>query len=229
MASKFWICLLGIGCLFVSMLETETASGQGPTRAREVPRVLIIGDSISLGYTPYVASILKGRAEVVHNPGNAQHTGTGVEKIEKWLQPGDWDLIHFNWGLWDLCYRHPESKVAGKRDKERGALTTSLHAYEQNLERLVERLKETDATLIWCETTPVPEGEPGRHAGAAKKYNAIAEKIMKRHDIAINDLHGYALLKINAIQKPNDVHFTTKGRRYLAEKVAMEIQKQLGR
>ncbi|MEC8506873.1 MAG: SGNH/GDSL hydrolase family protein, partial [Planctomycetota bacterium] len=53
------------------MLETETASGQGPTRAREVPRVLIIGDSISLGYTPYVASILKGRAKVVHNPGNA--------------------------------------------------------------------------------------------------------------------------------------------------------------
>lgn len=52
---------------------------------------------------------------------------------------------------------------------------------------------------------------------------------MKRHDIAINDLHGYALLKINAIQKPNDVHFTTKGRRYLAEKVAMEIQKQLER
>ena len=63
----------------------------------------------------------------------------------------------------------------------------------------------------------------------AKKYNAIAEKIMKRHDIAINDLHSYALLKIDVIQKPNDVHFTTEGRRYLAEKVAMEIQKHLER
>ena len=90
---------MGIGGLCGGMLQSGIASGQAPKQATDFPRVLIIGDSISLGYTPVVVSILKGQAEVIHNPGNAQHTGTGVERIDKWLQPGDWDLIHFNWGL----------------------------------------------------------------------------------------------------------------------------------
>ena len=68
-----------------------------------LPRILIIGDSISIGYTPFVKELFQGRAEVVHNPGNAQHTGTGLENIDLWLGDGHWDVIHFNWSLWDLC------------------------------------------------------------------------------------------------------------------------------
>ena len=33
--------------------------------AEERPRVLILGDSISIGYTPHVQELLKGEAEVV--------------------------------------------------------------------------------------------------------------------------------------------------------------------
>ena len=100
------------------------------TASEPMPLILIIGDSISIGYTPYVQEMFQGRAEVVHHKGNAQHTGTGLEKIDEWLGNESWDLIHFNWGLWDLCYRHPESKNQGHRDKERGTLTTPLDVYE---------------------------------------------------------------------------------------------------
>ena len=118
MASKFWICLLGIGCLFVSMLETETASGQGPTRAREVPRVLIIGDSISLGYTPYVASILKGRAEVVHNPGNAPHTGLGLRRLKSGCsrEIGTSFISIGDFGICAIDIRNPRSPVSEIRN-----------------------------------------------------------------------------------------------------------------
>ena len=54
-------------------------------KGQELPNVLIIGDSISIGYTPFVKEALEGKANVVHNEGNAQHTGTGLIKLEEWL------------------------------------------------------------------------------------------------------------------------------------------------
>ena len=70
-------------------------------------KILIIGDSISIGYTPFVKAYFYDKAIVSHNPGNAQHTGTGLLKIEEWLEHENWDIVQFNWGLWDLCYRSP--------------------------------------------------------------------------------------------------------------------------
>ena len=122
--------------LFV-MISSLTARGDQEV----LPRILLIGDSISIGYTPFVSEIYEGRAEVARNKGNAQHTGTGLEKLDEWLGDGNWDLIHFNWGLHDLCYRHPDSPNQGRRDKERGFLTTTLEQYETNLDSLVRRLK----------------------------------------------------------------------------------------
>ncbi len=49
------------------------------------PKILIIGDSISIGYTPFVEEFFSGKAIVTHNPGNAQHTGTGLRNIEEWV------------------------------------------------------------------------------------------------------------------------------------------------
>ena len=49
----------------------------------KMKKILIIGDSISIGYTPFVKKALAGKAVVVHNPGNAQHTGTGLEKLDE--------------------------------------------------------------------------------------------------------------------------------------------------
>ncbi len=75
------------------------------------PRILIIGDSISNGYMPFVEEYFEGKAIVRHNPGNAQHSGFGLQKIREWIGSEEWDVIQFNWGLHDLCYRSPESKV----------------------------------------------------------------------------------------------------------------------
>lgn len=52
----------------------------GVMLAAERPNVLIIGDSISIGYTPYVKAALSNRMEVVHAPGNNSATVTGLKK-----------------------------------------------------------------------------------------------------------------------------------------------------
>lgn len=199
-----------------------------PADDPERPNVLLIGDSISIGYTVDVRKRLAGKADVFRIPGNGKNAAYGLVNLNKWLGTREWDVIHFNWGLWDLCCRNPESNVQGHRDKVHGTLTATPDQYRESLEKIVARLEETGAQLIWCATTPVPEFEAGRIAGDEIKYNRIAEAIMKRHGIPIDDLHAYALQKLPEIQKKRgDVHFTKQGYAFLAEKVALEIAARL--
>lgn len=93
------------------------------------PRVLIIGDSISMKYTPFVQAHFLDEATVTHNPGNAGDTGRGLKNIKEYLGDGNWDIILFNWGLWDLCYRHQKSELYGNRDKVNGTITFSVDEY----------------------------------------------------------------------------------------------------
>ena len=192
------------------------------------PKVLIIGDSISIGYTPHVTRILAKEAMVKHHRGNAGHTGMGLKQLDQWVGKTKWDLIHFNWGLWDLCYRHPKSKVQGRRDKVRGKITTSLEQYEKNLDQLVTRLKKTGAKLIWAHTTFVPEKEAGRKVGDDKKYNDVAARVMKRHGVKINDLHKLTSgFSADLFTQPGNVHFKEQGSKEIAQQVAAEIRAAL--
>ena len=69
-----------------------------------LPHVLIIGDSISIGYTLPTRALLKGKVNLHRIPTNGGPSTKGVNEIEKWLGTRKWDLIHFNWGLHDLKY-----------------------------------------------------------------------------------------------------------------------------
>lgn len=220
--------------LFIALVPLTVRAGAAPpepsARIDDRPQVLIIGDSISLGYTPIVQKLMANRANVVHHPGNAQHTGTGLKKIDSWLGDTDWDVIHFNWGLWDLCYRHPESKVQGRRDKVRGTLTTALEQYERNLDQLVRRLKQTNAKLIWATTTVVPEGEAGRRRGDDLRYNEAAARVMKKHDVSVNDLNAVSRsVPAELFTKPGDVHLQPAGYGLLAEAVVEAVDEAIGR
>lgn len=194
-----------------------------------LPKVLIIGDSVSNGFTPYVAVELEGKAVVQHNKGNAKHTGVGLAHLDEWIGKTQWDVIHFNWGLWDLCYRNPKSKVQGNRDKINGTLTTTIEDYEKNLELLVARLKKTDAQLIWATTTVVPDGEAGRIKGDDVKYNEAAARVMERHGIVTNDLHTLTKsFDADLFARPGDVHYTQEGYKRIGQQVTDSILKALG-
>lgn len=215
--------------LILTLFFAPSFHAESTPQDADLPRVLIIGDSISMAYTAPVAEMLKEVAAVEHHEGNAQHTGTGLKKIDQWIGETQWDVIHFNWGLWDLCYRHPKSKVQGKRDKVNGTLTTPIDVYEKNLDQLVTRLKQTSAKLIWAHTTVVPEKEAGRFAGDGKKYNAAATRVMNKHKISINDLHTLtAGFPAELFVKPGDVHYTPAGSKKIARQVANAMLQSLG-
>ena len=182
-----------------------------------LPRVLLIGDSISIGYTLPARALLKGKANVHRIPVNGGATPRGVEQIDSWLGKGKWDVVHFNWGLHDLKYM-----ADGRKQVE-------PDIYARNIERLVKRLQTTGAKLIWASTTPVPDAQvtPPRKNAEVEQYNAAAARIMARHGVPVNDLYAFALPRLADIQREANVHFLPEGSRLLAEQVAAAIEAQL--
>lgn len=179
-----------------------------------LPRVLLIGDSISIGYTFPVRRMLERKANVHRIPENGGPTARGVEAIDAWLGDEPWDVIHFNFGLHDL------------RIEPNGDRQVSVEDYEANLRFILTRLQKTGARLIWGTTTPVPPGNlsPARRVADVPVYNSIALGVMRSGDVVINDLYRFALPRLDRIQLPENVHFTDEGSELLAEPVAACIE-----
>lgn len=171
-----------------------------------VPRVLLIGDSVSGGYTLSARKALAGKANVHKAPENCGPTANGLKKLDVWLGGGKWDVIHFNFGLHD-------SK-------------TPVAEYESRLREIVARLKKTRATLIWASTTPRPaDGKEGpAFVAAVIERNEIAARVMKENGIATDDLYAAVLPHQAEMQNPKDVHFNAKGYEFLGLQVAAAIE-----
>lgn len=186
-----------------------------------LPRVLLIGDSISMGYTIPVREMLKGKANVHRPAANCGPTERGLTQLDKWLGNGKWDVIHFNFGLHDLKYLDAAGKYVAP---DKGKQVAPPDVYEKNLRELVARLKKTGAKLVFATTTPVPDGTLGRIMGDEKGYNEVAVKVMKESGIAIDDLHAVVIAADKPIQRPRNVHFTNEGYRLLAAAVVQSVK-----
>jgi lysophospholipase L1-like esterase len=196
----------------------------------KLPNVLIYGDSISIGYTEPVRDSLQGQANVYRLYCNGGDSASFIPKMNKMHatmrkealdEPWTfrWDVIHFNVGLHDLKYISN-----GKLDKKNGEQVSSVDTYQQNLRDIIAFLGEfaPDVKLVFATTTPVPEGEPGRLAGDAQKYNQVALEVMKEYpEIEINDL--FTFTKPNQPEwwtKPGNVHFNDVGKSAQGDEVA---------
>ena len=182
-----------------------------------LPRVLILGDSISIGYVLDARAALAGVANVHRPKENCGPSTYGVQMVEAWLGKGNWDVIHFNFGLHDL------------KSMFDGYYQVSPDDYERNLRRIVFRLKQTGAKLVFATTTPVPEGKvsPPRLPADVVLYNSRALKVMKENGVAVNDLYSLALPHLGEWQLPVNVHFKDAGSAALGNEVARVIAEQL--
>ncbi|MGB8168626.1 MAG: SGNH/GDSL hydrolase family protein [Chthoniobacteraceae bacterium] len=231
---------LVLAALLAAVTAAPPAAAEKPRRAPNpslakiedvpgLPRVLLIGDSISMGYTIPVRELLKGKANVHRIPQNGGPTSTGLKTIKAWMGDSKWDVIHFNWGLHDLKFIQDDPSKRADPTAAGSHRQVPLEDYEKNLRELVAILKTTGAKLIWCNTTPVPEGSDGRIGGDEKQYNEVAARVMKEAGIPTDDLNAHAAAKLKDVQLPANVHYSDAGYQYLAEKVAREIEAALPR
>tara|TARA_A100001011_G_C14317893_1_gene848866 strand:- start:1619 stop:2314 length:696 start_codon:yes stop_codon:yes gene_type:complete len=210
---------------FLSLLFPSSTFSQ----KNRLPNVLIIGDSISIGYYPFVKETLDGQVNLsrpmLKNGGfqNCAGTTNGIKKILEWIGGVQWDLIHFNFGLHDIKHVDPQTGKNSKSFNDPQQATPKQ--YEKNLNFIVKKLKMTKAKLVFATTTPYPNTKlkPARKPGMHKIYNTIALKIMKKEKVYINDLHAFVTPRMMELQRPNNVHFTEFGSRELAKEVVKSI------
>lgn len=174
----------------------------------KLPRVLLIGDSVSRAYTQTVRRELAGKANVHRAPANCGPTARGLQKLDVWLGNGDWDIIHFNFGIHDR--------------------NTPIPVYVERLEGVVKRLKRTGAQLVWANTTPIPDSEKKRFtASSIVERNAAAAKVMAEQGIATDDLFAAITPRLKELQNPDDCHFTGSGNEFLGRRVAAFLEGRL--
>jgi len=196
----------------------------------KLPSVLIIGDSISIAYTLPVRRRLEGIANVMRPPENCASTLMILENLDRWLGQTRWTVIHFNAGLHDLEHVQSENVAPGRHIMvpiKKGPQWVAVESYRSNLEKIVERLKKTGATLIFATTTPVPAGEWSRASEDVARYNEAALDVMHENGVLIDDLNSVAVESAYRFQKPGDVHFSEAGSEILADSVAASIQAAL--
>ena len=206
-----------------------------------LPRVLIIGDSISVAYTLDVRRDLEGVANLHRIPANGGSTKTalGSYGLNRWLKEGEkWDIIHFNFGLHDASYRFAndlDKDAAGNyaSPTNGGRPNVSVEQYEKNLREIIPILRKTGAKLVFATTTPIPDSKAEKYVqGSEVAYNEVALKIMQEEGIPIDDLWGLAkpqLTSTNAtgepFQTPRNVHFGKWSSAILGKQVAESIKK----
>jgi acyl-CoA thioesterase-1 len=238
MNSLFRLSLLGLLLLFA----VGPSSGQTPATPKQpaeklhptcvpvedvpgLPRVLLIGDSVSMQYTLPVRAELKGIANVHRPPVNCHNSRQILAELEDYLGRKPWDVIHFNCGGHDFSFRNDKTYALPPE----GKILVPLDEYERNLRLIVRRLKKTGAKLIWATTTPMSDAymQKGyRRERELFSYNAAAAAIMTEENVPIDDL--YALAKPRADKLLRDgVHFTKEGSVFLGKAVAAAVRKEL--
>jgi acyl-CoA thioesterase-1 len=233
-------CLLTALLMLYSFAMTGTAFAQADTKAKKapihpalmqvkedpnLPRVLLIGDSITMGYTAPLRELLAKKANVQHPEENCGPSRRIVEHLDIYLGKKKWDVIQLNCGIHDLTYLNEAKKVTGA--KAGGKPQVPLDEYRANLEKIVARLKETGAALIWCSTTPMNHPDVYRLPEDVDRYNKVAKEVMDKNGVQINDLNR----KVHGFKKPmwtpEGVHFTPDGYHELAKSAAAVIEPAL--
>ena len=155
MRSGVVVLLAGVGLLSASPQSRGQAE---PPPGPGLPRIVLVGDSIRLGYAPRVAARLEGKAVIVSPPENGGDSANVLAHLDEWVIRQKPDVVHWNCGLHDL-----------KRSRTDGHHQVELDRYSENLRRIVARIRAgTDAALVFADTTPILDerhlrGRPSQH------------------------------------------------------------------
>ena len=220
-----WYMQVAIGTLLFSCASLA-AMGESPFDVVQddpkLPRVLLIGDSISIGYTIPVRKALEGKANVHRIPVNGAYTTYGLANIREWLGDGKWDVIHFNWGIWDTHMLDSSGALLSDKDEEgirKGKIRTTISQYQSNLNKLIDTMESTGARLIWASSTPVMQ-RIGERLEDIGRYNRAAAEVMKSRHVTIDDLHTFTKPHLSEMQGDDGCHFTPQAYESLGKQVA---------
>lgn len=223
--------------LQTNLLEKATVAAKA-----DLPNVLILGDSISLGYTPFVRNRLKGLANVSRPSENCGPSQFYLKKMKTWVGAKHWDVIHVNFGIWDNHYMKgprdgmdlyrrqvtnnipPVAKGVAIRDLGY-SIRTPVKVYEKNLRTILTYLKGRADHVIFALTTPMPLFQGDDRAGRIPVYNEVACAVCAELGVEVNDL--YAVVEHTLDLQTDGCHFNARGYDRLAQAVCEKVRDAL--
>jgi hypothetical protein len=167
-----------------------------------LPKLFVVGDSISVGYSPHLQKMTEGvfqfygrktgMEEALKNldiplGSNIGDSGMVLNYLQTMLTRSDWrpEILILNCGLHDI-------KTVN------GSIQIPLEDYRRNLKDILALLSEKGINIIWVRTTPVEDEQHNnvqknfkRYARDLEKYNAAADEIMTEAGIGMIDLCSF--------------------------------------
>jgi len=180
-------------------------------------QVVLIGDSIRMGYQPVAEAGLRGLAAVWGPRDNGGDSGNVLAHLDEWVVSRQPDIVHLNAGLHDI------KRPFGARRNQ-----VPIDQYRANLEAIFRRIgEETEAVLIWAKTTPVNQAWHHERKGFdrfeadVEAYNGVAVGLARAMAVPVNDLPRAVLdAGRDTVLAPDGVHFTPRGYNLLGKAVA---------
>ena len=180
--------------------------------ATDLPRVLLIGDSITFGYQEHVRRLLDGICYV-----DMVATSYFVDApiyhtlVSAFYSDLPYAVVHFNHGLHGY---HGDVAV-----------------YENGLDTLVAKLKESSKVILATSTSVLKQDSAEPHEGWTKRLderNAAVARLAEKHGCAVDDLYEVSLKVPYELRAKDGFHYATEGyAEHFAPRVAEEIKRAL--
>lgn len=194
-------------------------------------KVLLLGDSIRMGYDDYVKELLAGRCEVYYDAeDNGRFSAYTLWQMNQFFRHyGRFDVVHWNNGYWDMNVEAP--------------MVEAMHPVEEYvhfLKRILGEIRRNGARPIFAATTPILS--PGAAADVSgtgaesihyndawvTRYNDAAKALMAAEGVPVNDLYALCKEDPHCYKCEDLLHLTEEGYRKCAEQTARMILNELG-
>lgn len=200
-----------------------------------LPHIFLIGDSISIHYTPYLKQYLSGIASLDRKEDNGQAeknldipagaNGGNSRRVLNYLKlklneegfhP---DYLLVNCGLHDI-----------KRDPETNTVQINETDYKENLVQIFQLVQKKGIQPVWIHSTSVVDSIHNsksrgfkRFSADIQRYNAIADSICKAMDVPVIDLYHFTE-RLSDDYVSDHVHYNEQGRALQAAYIAGFLQ-----
>ena len=176
--------------------------------------LMVVGDSISLGYLKPLAAELTSNFNVYHPEENCRNSWYTLQNIDSWLNSSKSpDVIIWNNGIWNVV-REELSTQPGQIREQYG---TTLEQYESDLRAIGMKLKATNARVIFLTTTAIDSARTENYFDTQKinQLNDVAYRVMSELGIEVKDLHAESLTIQDELF--DGIHFSAAGNSKIAK------------
>ena len=187
--------------------------------------VLLIGDSIRMGYDKAVEKTLEGKANVYYPAENCRFASYVLRYIHEYkalVTDGNVDVLHWNAGLWD-CLRLFEEEPH-----------TPVEMYAYYIDRICVRIKKVfpEAKVIFATSTSVLSEKMSRdfkrYNEEIEEYNRAAVAVARKHGFEINDLYAVSTSLPEEAHSDAVHYYTPMGTKAFTDQVLSCVVPALG-